>query len=612
MDIFADYGGTTCPTHIPGRGLTLTLGAGFAVAGLVFTIVAANSPAHIARRMARLSFESGGIRARFWRTFHGSSSRMTGVPVRPAHANRARVAACLPDLQGMSRRTRTRTRRSRSPCFNVFDQSFPVGMLDPSSARRGSRATGQDRGRRYALYRASVSFRGGRATAALNEVELRPTKSTHLEAAIQGRAGRSPTPHRRREDEHRRRLMLSLPCRWLFLVDSADLVEAGAERYQEITGRDCGHDRGRKFTTGDIVFATFRACTQTRKTPMRAPTCKACGAFSLTSAFTPSQRRPSADVLDHLPNALPTAPGSARRRCLAPRPQEHPDDRTARLGGLQMTPGELSQLPGTSPSPRDSPRSAPSRCLGAALQRLPRTLRREVEAPQCCGPEGVTLMAKQGSSSSRRKSTCSPSSSACRAELRWCVGEKSTTQREAATGYFSERRNLQPQNTKGADIPFLMGGPTQAAEGGHVAAHRSRAAPVGRRCSTGSDIATRGKAACRPHCRPRGDVQARRPRDKARASLKAQAIPDFDAKQRAPHERLSGQVVVGRTRRLWRPCSCSRSPRRWNLDVMSVPRARRHVRASPDPVELWAASYRERRRHQPACACSSVRPSRRP
>lgn len=65
MDIFADYGGTTCPTHIPGRGLTLTLGAGFAVAGLVFTIVAANSPARIARRMARLSFESGGIRVRF-------------------------------------------------------------------------------------------------------------------------------------------------------------------------------------------------------------------------------------------------------------------------------------------------------------------------------------------------------------------------------------------------------------------------------------------------------------------------------------------------------------------------------------------------------------------
>lgn len=66
-DILAGYGAAaaSCPDRVPGYALSLTVGVGFTLAGLVFSIIAANSPARVARRMGRLTFGFAGAGVRF-------------------------------------------------------------------------------------------------------------------------------------------------------------------------------------------------------------------------------------------------------------------------------------------------------------------------------------------------------------------------------------------------------------------------------------------------------------------------------------------------------------------------------------------------------------------
>ena len=64
-DLFAGGGALSCPDYAPGFGLAVGFGVGFAVAGMFFAVLAANSPERVARRMKRLSFVPRGFVLRF-------------------------------------------------------------------------------------------------------------------------------------------------------------------------------------------------------------------------------------------------------------------------------------------------------------------------------------------------------------------------------------------------------------------------------------------------------------------------------------------------------------------------------------------------------------------
>lgn len=439
--------------------------------------------------------------------------------------------------------------------FNVFDQSFPVGMLDlvKREARKAKPPVKIEVADTRVVPCQRVSFEEVAQQLALNEVELRPYQVDALEAAIKAKRGVLQLPTGAGKTNIAVALMLSLPCRWLFLVDSADLVKQGAERYRKLTGRDCGMIAEGKFTTGDIVFATFQSVHSKLETPamrtylqgVQGVLVDECHTVAATTFY---------DVLGHLPNAY-------YRTGLSATPLSRLDRKSiltiARLGSVvfKMTPGELAAL-GYIAEPRVTllevhQAGAWGLHYSVFRERYVVKSRRRNAAVL----EGVTLMAKPGLVFFKEEEHGHMLTKLIREELELSCemvwGEKSTTQREAAIKKL-ERRDIDiivcsSVFTKGVDIPFLMGGVNAA--GGKSVIDTLQRIGRGLRLSDGKrffdwiDIADTGHKWLADHTADReatyklaGYATKRVP------SLKAQAIPDFDAKK--GKERLTSASQV--------------------------------------------------------------------
>jgi hypothetical protein len=122
--------------------------------------------------------------------------------------------------------------------YNVFDNSFPAGLL--ALVRRELKASGAP----YKLEVADTRERPCERVPLAEVVEhlaahkctLRPHQVEATEAAMKTSRGIIQLPTGTGKTTLAVAMILSLPTRWLFVVDSAHLVEDAAARYRELTG----------------------------------------------------------------------------------------------------------------------------------------------------------------------------------------------------------------------------------------------------------------------------------------------------------------------------------------------------------------------------------------
>lgn len=428
--------------------------------------------------------------------------------------------------------------------FNVFDQSFPAGMIDlvKREAKRANPPIKVEIADTRVAPCQRIPFEEVAAILAANDVALRDYQRDALEAALKAKRGVLQLPTGAGKTNIAVALMLSLPTRGLFLVDSADLVKQGAERYRKLTGRDCGIVADGKHSTGDITFATFQSVSRKLDTPTMKAYLATVGAVIVDECHTVAATT-FYDVLGHLPNAY-------FRIGLSATPLSRSDRKSilaiARLGSVvyKLTPGELAAL-GYIAEPRVTlleVHQAGAWGLHYSVFRdryVVKSRRRNMAVL-----DGVERMAKPGLVFFKEEDHGHLLTKLIREELGLACdmvwGEKSTAQREAAIKKL-ERRDIDlivcsAVFTKGVDIPFLMGGVNAA--GGRSVIDTLQRIGRGLRLSEGKrhfdwiDIADTGHKWLADHSLEReatykqaGYMTKRVP------SLKAQAVPDIDAKK---------------------------------------------------------------------------------
>ncbi len=134
----------------------------------------------------------------------------------------------------------------------------------------------------------------------------------------------------------------SLPCRWLFVVDSQQLIGDAAARFREMTGQECGVIGDGQFTTGRFTVATL----QTLYSRLDQPEVKAYLA-SVQGLIVDEAHILGADTFYNVVSAVPTA---YYRVGLSGTPLSRTDRKSlltvASLGSViySITPGELTRL----------------------------------------------------------------------------------------------------------------------------------------------------------------------------------------------------------------------------------------------------------------------------
>lgn len=439
--------------------------------------------------------------------------------------------------------------------YNIFDNSFPAGMLD--LVRREAKRSAPHLKIEVADKRERpcerVPWSEVADILAANNVEMRDYQVAAIEAALKAERGVLQLPTGAGKTNIAVALMLSLPTRWLFLVDSADLVEQGARRYRDLTGRECGVIAGGKYSTGDITFATFQSVSRKLAAPamqaylqsVRAVIVDECHTTAADSFF---------DVLSRLPNAyfrigLSATPLSRldRKSILA----------VAQLGSVvyKLTPGELAAL-GYLAEPRITLLEVDQKGAWG----LPYSVFREryivksrrrnaavLEAAERVAKPALLFFKEEEHGHMLTKLVREELGLSC--TMVW--GKKSTAERKAAIATL-ERRDIDlivcsAVFTKGVDIPFLTGGVN--ASGGKSVIDTLQRIGRGLRITDDKstfdwyDICDTGHKWLADHSKDREATYKQAGYTTKRVpSLKAAAVPDMDAKK--GRERLTSASQV--------------------------------------------------------------------
>ena len=439
--------------------------------------------------------------------------------------------------------------------YNVFDDSFPAGMLD--LVKRELKASGLPHKIEVADTRTRPCARVPLAEVAEHIAghgcTLRKHQVDALNAAMMVPRGIVQLPTGTGKTTLAVAMILSLPVRWLFVVDSAHLVEDAAKRYRELTGRECGMIKAGVFKTGDVTFATFQSIFPNMHLSAMQAYLRSVQAVLVDEAHV-SAADTFFGVLGNLPSAY-------FRYGLSATPLSRGDRKSilavARLGSVvfRMTPGEA---------------------VAAGLLAEPRTTMLEVSQKGSYGEHQSVFRSKYIVRSRRRNAAVLDAVERCakpalvffheeehghiltkliREELGIsCMmvwGKKSIMERKNAIAAL-ERRDVEvivcsSVFTKGVDIPFLCGGVHAA--GGKSVINTLQRIGRGLRLSEGKDfydwydIADTGNRQLAERAREReATYQQAGYKTKRVVSIKAQAYPDMDAKK--GKERLTSASQV--------------------------------------------------------------------
>lgn len=437
--------------------------------------------------------------------------------------------------------------------YNVFDNSFPAGMLD--LVKREAKKTGTIKvevADARDVPCAPIPLESVQASLAEFGAELRAYQCDAIRAALRSVRGILQLPTGAGKTTIAVALIESLPTRWLFVVNSADLVDQGAKRYRSLTGKECGVIAEGKYSTGTVTFATFQSLLAKRDAPAVQEYLRSVRAVMVDEAHTVAADT-FFDVLGMLPNAY-------YRFGLSGTPLSRSDRKSilavAQIGSViyKITPGELTKL-GYLSEPRITLLEVSQR--GAYDEHFSRFRKKYIVQSRrrnAAVLEAVEKVAKPAlvfvkEVDHGRALVKEIEALGVSCALVW--GEKTVEQRGQAIKAL-ERRDIEvivcsSVFTTGVDIPFLEGGVNAA--GGKSVIDTLQRLGRGLRVTADKktfdwfDIADTGNRWLADHTKDREAAYKQAGYTTRRVpSLRAQAIPDMDAKK--GKERLTSAKQV--------------------------------------------------------------------
>ena len=441
--------------------------------------------------------------------------------------------------------------------YNVFDNSFPAGLL--ALVKRELKASGLP----YKIEVADTRERPCERVPLAEVTEhlaaygctLRPHQVEATEAAMKTSRGIVQLPTGTGKTTLAVAMILSLPTRWLFVVDSAHLVEDAAARYRELTGRECGMIKAGTFITGDVVFATFQSIFPHMGEPAMQAYLRSVRAVLVDEAHVSGADTFFA-VLGNLPNAY-------FRYGLSATPLNRGDRKSilaiAQLGSVcfKMTPGEAVER-GLLAEPRITLLEVTQKgSYGTGdhisvfrTKYIVKSRRRNaavLDAVERCAKPALVFFTEEAHGHILTKLIREELGISCM--MVW--GKKTIGERKQAIAAL-KRRDVDvivcsSVFTKGVDIPFLCGGVHAGGSKSVINTlqriGRGLRLDEGKECFYWYDIADCGHRMLVEHTRERETTYKQAGYKTRRVvSMKAAAIPDIDAKK--GKERLTSAAQV--------------------------------------------------------------------